>query len=96
MEDKRFTLEITCYGKYLAGIENADENEIRSFIENHNEPLPESLIYKRLSEFKNGYEPARTQYCSVLFGIVRYCSCCSWLKSYLLPLRSPRLCERSS
>jgi len=56
MTAKKFTLQISCYGKYLSGVENADENGIRSFIENHNEPLPEDDIIKALTELKTGEE----------------------------------------
>jgi len=52
--DKKFTLEITCYGKYLAGIENVNENDIRTFVENYNEPLPKDIILKGLSELQAG------------------------------------------
>jgi len=54
MESKKFTLEITCYGKYLSGIENADENGIRSFVENYKEPLPDDIIEKALTKLQIG------------------------------------------
>jgi hypothetical protein len=52
--EKKFTLEITSYGKFLAGIENVNENDIRAFIENYKEPLPNKIIFKSLTELKIG------------------------------------------
>jgi len=52
MESKKFTLIITCYGKYLSSIENVDENNIRLFIKNYKEPLPEKIIEKALGKLQ--------------------------------------------
>jgi hypothetical protein len=54
MEPKKFTLIISCYKKYLSGIENVDEEEIKAFIENYHEPLPKNSIKKALSELQIG------------------------------------------
>ena len=51
---KKFTLTITCYGKYLSGIENATTEEIVYFVENYHEPLPDLEIKEALLELQVG------------------------------------------
>jgi len=51
---KKFTLNITCYGKPLSCIENANTEEVIYFIENYHEPLPDLKIREALSELQVG------------------------------------------
>jgi hypothetical protein len=53
--DKRFTFPVTCYGKYLYGINNSSIEEVLSFIETHNEHnLPDDWLKDTMSRLKVG------------------------------------------
>ena len=55
MDDfKKFTLEITSYGKLLSITENVTAEEIHFFLKNYNESLPERSIKEALSKLQIG------------------------------------------